>query len=397
MLKKHRVLSIAIPSLILVLLAAFAIRLANTKAASSKSSCSWQVVSAPTAGQGTHLYSLAALSSSDIWSAGEYLTIGGGEPTKTLIENWNGTQWSIVNSPSIGKNNNSLGSIAAVSANNVWAVGSATISNPFHYKVLIEHWNGAKWYVMPGPVPSQEGGGLSSVSVISANDIWAVGSYYNNGFTSYTLAAHWNGKQWNMISTPNPQSSGNFLNSVVALSSNDVWAVGGSFSGPNAVTLIEHWNGTQWSVVNSLNPGTDYNDLSSVTALSATNIWAVGDYHNHQKAKTKTLVEHWDGAQWSVVNSPNVTNERNNLSQVTALSATNIWAVGYTQNQGGTFAPEQTLIEHWDGANWRLMSSPNPGQTYNILNAVTRVPHSSQVWIIGTEGLYYGVPLTAYC
>ena len=395
---KRYALLIAIPCLILVLLAVFAARTPGAKAASAKSSCSWQVVSAPTAGQGTHLYSMAALSKSDIWSVGEYLSTGSGGATKTLIENWNGSQWSIIPSPSIGKNDNSLGGAAAVSTNDVWAVGSAVIGSPFQYKVLIEHWNGTKWYVMPGPVPSQEGGGLSSVSVVSANDIWAVGTYYNNGFTNYTLAAHWDGKQWNMVSTPNPQSGGNYLNSVVALSSTDVWAVGGSFSGTGAaLSLVEHWDGTQWSVISSPNPGAGYNDLSSVSAVSANDIWAVGDYYNRHKSGDKTLVEHWDGTQWSVVSSPSVNKVKNSLSQVAALSATNIWAVGYTEDQG-RLAPEQTLIEHWDGTNWRITSSPNPGSNnYNILNAVTGVPGSSQVWTIGTEGLYYGDPLTAYC
>lgn len=73
---KRYTLFIIMLCLILVLLAAWAVRTAGAKAVPAKSSCSWQVVPAPTAGQ-AHLYSLAALSSSDIWSAGEYLSIGG--------------------------------------------------------------------------------------------------------------------------------------------------------------------------------------------------------------------------------------------------------------------------------------------------------------------------------
>ena len=41
-----------------------------------------------------------------------------------------------------------------------------------------------------------------------------------------------------------------------------------------------------------------------------------------------TLVEHWDGTTWSVVNSPNVTTDGNQLGGVVALATGNVWAVG---------------------------------------------------------------------
>lgn len=396
---KRYTLFIIMPCLILVLLATWAIRPANTKAAPTSLSCSWQIVSVPNAGGGTHLSDMAALSSSDIWSVGSYLMNGGSE-THTLIENWNGYQWSIIpHSRDIG--NDGLSGVAAVSATNVWAVGDALISYPFHYKALIEHWDGATWSLVHSPSPSLEGGSLASVSAISANDIWAVGTYYKNGRTKYTLAEHWNGSQWSIVPTPDPSNFGNFFTSVVALASNDVWAVGGTY-GYGLDPLAEHWDGTQWSVVNPPLIGKySSSPFTSVTALSSHNVWAVGWGSNRGSPHPQTLVEHWDGTQWSVFKSYDVLQESNFLSQVAAISATNAWAVGYTQNRvrgGKDTGPEQTLVEHWDGKFWRIISSPDPGQNnYNILNAVTAVPHSSQVWIIGTEGLYYGAPFTAYC
>jgi hypothetical protein len=41
---------------------------------------------------------------------------------QTLIEHWNGTQWSVVPSPNL-MGNNLLRGVAIVSANDVWAVG----------------------------------------------------------------------------------------------------------------------------------------------------------------------------------------------------------------------------------------------------------------------------------
>src|SRR5213082_3404147 len=132
--------------------------------------------------------------------------------------------------------------------------------------------------------------------------------------------------QWSVVPSPNGSSSSN-LSGVAAVSANDIWAVGSSgnqMSG--AQTLIEHWNGTSWSVVTSANPGSIYNTLYGVTAISATNVWAVGYYVN-TTGVTQTLIEHWNGTSWSVVKSPSPASMNNELFSVAAVSATNVWAV----------------------------------------------------------------------
>src|SRR5579872_3437872 len=58
--------------------------------------------------------------------------------------------------------------------------------------------------------------------------------------------------------------------------------------------------------------------------------------------------------QWNVVSSPNV-KATNVLTAVTAISATDIWAVGYSE--GTNFSP-QLLIEHFDGSSWQIVASP---------------------------------------
>src|SRR5438045_3059666 len=47
--------------------------------------------------------------------------------------------WSIVPSPNVGSGNNSLASVAAISANDVWAVGYYTLTD--RYQTLTEHWD----------------------------------------------------------------------------------------------------------------------------------------------------------------------------------------------------------------------------------------------------------------
>ncbi|HVB21693.1 MAG TPA: hypothetical protein VNG51_07095 [Ktedonobacteraceae bacterium] len=100
-----------------------------------------------------------------------------------------------------------------------------------------------------------------------------------------------NCKTWKVVNSPSPGSNFNMLNGVAALSGRDVWAVGNYYKANKPQpTLIEHWNGTKWSVVKSPNPGAGYNILNGVTAISATDIWAVG-YYTRDDGADQTLTE----------------------------------------------------------------------------------------------------------
>src|SRR5690242_5087703 len=62
---------------------------------------------------------------------------------------------------------------------------------------------------------------------------------------------------------------------------------------------------------------------------------------------------------WSVVSSPNVWFDGNQLTAVAAISANDVWSVGYDFPDGGS---ETTITEHWNGSQWSVVNSPNPGQ-----------------------------------
>src|SRR6266699_3403445 len=191
----------------------------------------------------------------------------------------------------------------------------------------------AAWTVVSSPNPGA-GNGLFGVASISANDVWAVGNFSNIGSLEQTLTLHWNGKKWSHIKSPNVSSQDSELLAVAAVSPTDVWAVG-SFAPQGfspSQTLIEHWNGTTWSVVASPNVGTQLNGLNGVTAVSTSDIWAVGQFNNG--TGQQTLIEHWNGTSWSVVSSPNVSAASNELLSVAAVSPTDVWAVGDSNTSG---------------------------------------------------------------
>jgi hypothetical protein len=73
--------------------------------------------------------------------------------------------------------------------------------------------------------------------------------------------------------------------------------------------------------------------LRGITAISANDIWAVG-FVKTSTGGFATLTEHWDGTSWKIINSSNPGNAPNGLFGVTALSDGTAAAVGFQQNQG---------------------------------------------------------------
>src|SRR5258705_11710891 len=94
---------------------------------------------------------------------------------------------------------------------------------------------------------------------------------------------------WQIITSPNGPRQVNELHSVSALAENDVWAAGVSYDTERTLgsTLIEHWNGSQWSVVPSANPVSTLNILYGVAAVATNDAWAVGSPATHtNRART---------------------------------------------------------------------------------------------------------------
>ena len=243
----------------------------------------------------------------------------------TLILHWNGTSWSRVPSPNPSTSNNVFYSISPVTASDIWAVGSSTDDASSMARPLIAHWDGAHWTQVTGATPGISSG-LNGVAVVSSNDVWAVGAYVPaNSQVQHTLVEHWNGTAWTQVTSPNFGSYSNYLLAVSAISDHDLWAVGSyQDSGSNAHTLALHWNGTNWTQVNTPNPGSYENILGGVAALASNDVWAVGRRHD-QAGAGRTLIEHWDGTIWSVANSANATSYENTLNSITTAGSNGYW------------------------------------------------------------------------
>jgi hypothetical protein len=279
--------------------------------------------------------------------------------------------------PDAGPQYSSLESVSADSATDAWAVGWSEATSGGTQLALTEHWNGTAWKVVSAPSLGTDGGVLNGVTALSPTDVWAVGVAWTTSGASrvpgQTVILHWNGHSWTQVTSPDPSTDSNELTSVTAISADDIWAVGqdGTYSSPDAASLILHWNGTAWTQVASPDPSTGTypdNNLTGVSGDSASDVWAVGYYQSSSLAEA-TLVLHWNGTAWTQVTSPDPADYYDILQSVSAVSPTDAWAVGYDGALSGSAS--QSLVLQWNGSTWSQVTSPDPGATYNELDGVS--------------------------
>jgi len=233
---------------------------------------------------------------------------------------------------------------------------------------------------MSSPSVPGVGQGLFAVTAISASDAWAVGDVYNQALgDQQTQIQHWDGTRWQIVSSPSVRNAYNHLIGVSGTSSNDVWAVGYTIDDRSAAwrTLLLHWDGSQWSIIQSAKLGTSFSAFTRVLALAADDVWAIG--YNGTSINFHTLAEHWDGQSWNVVPTP-APGTYDALYGLGGSGPTDLWAVGYYKTGNEIY---QSLTLHWDGITWSEVESPNTTD-YNWFNGVTATG-PNDVWAVGYE------------
>jgi len=165
---------------------------------------------------------------------------------------------------------------------------------------------------------------------------------------------------WSVVPSPNAMSGVKMLSSplasVTVIASNDVWAVGSA--GLNGIsTLIEHWDGVQWSIISSPNTSAEQNHLFGVSGVAANDVWAVGSYFDRVNTVTGgPLVEHWNGSSWTLVTADDPPSNQDQLLGVAARAAGEVWAVDDRSDYN--LQQPTPLIERWNGSAWGQQSAP---------------------------------------
>jgi hypothetical protein len=217
-------------------------------------------------GTGGYVNAAAASSPSDVWAAFES-TAGGSQ-----VDRWNGRQWSVVKSFSGGVSN-----LSVLGPDDVWAFGGEGVF----------HFNGRSWV----EVSSTLVGG----SAVSDRDVWAI---------SGTQLAHYNGTKWTETDVAGlfPPSTGGHvapsLSGVLALGPDNVFATGvgwGDEGGGAAVVL--HFNGHSWSLA-AAGPAV-IGGAARPASDGKGGLWMTSDTHeNHQ------VLLHYSAGQLVDANEP---------------------------------------------------------------------------------------------
>src|SRR5215469_9919577 len=203
--------------------------------------------------------------------------------------------------------------------------------------------------------PADGNGDLSTVAATGRTDAWAAGNDcapWPDGCSSRLLVEQWNGSKW--ISRLLPRSLRRRVGpvgvtAVGAASGTDAW-VFGQRAGSAATGL--HWNGRTWTV--SRFP--HLTEMTQTAVFSARNAWAFGVRFNVGFTARKIYAVRYNGTKWQRVSLPG------EPTSLTALSATDMWAVGIS---AATFGNPQGIPRyiamHWNGHGWQTYPLPTLG------------------------------------
>ena len=231
------------------------------------------------------------------------------------------------------------------------------------------------------PAPSGTDVEFAGVTSPAPGTAIAVGHTFSapGGFFQFqSWIERYDGSQWTVMprATNEREPFRTFLYGVDASSASDVWAEGADVPvGGLGKTVIEHYDGAAWTVVPSPAPGSS-SSLAAVAVRSSTDAWAVG-------ASSGPLAVHWDGTAWTQAPFPadpvpgcTSAEYLTGISDVPNSAA--VFAVGYCDSGFG-----QGFIARLDARRrWRIMSAPLPASS--VLTSVY-ARRANDVWAVGRE------------
>lgn len=134
----------------------------------------WNVVSSPNDGTNDNgVFGVAAVASNDVWA------VGNAGSLKTLAIHWDGSSWSIVPTPAFNSNTNNevLVGIVALSSTNIWTTGQFLLPlQGSAQQTLTENWNGSNWSIVRSPNAKNSNNRLSGITATPNGTLWSVGT-----------------------------------------------------------------------------------------------------------------------------------------------------------------------------------------------------------------------------
>ncbi|HEU5106292.1 MAG TPA: hypothetical protein VFU11_10670 [Solirubrobacterales bacterium] len=333
---------------------------------------SWEILSTPNPSGASHsnLYDVSCEPSTSVCTAVGKSTISGADGP--IAQRWNGTSWS---EQSAAKKSGTLPTrlfgVDCPSEARCLAAGNyqPTEGGP---TLLAEIWNEGKWSVYSPPIPS--GATSSELTAIGCNSTAqcrAAGSAVIGGVKTAIIEA-WTSPNWTLMTVPIPEgATSSQLDGIDCIWSSVCLAVGRYTTSGGAVKkLAMLWDGTNWSLQTLADPeGAIQSTLLDVSCTpSPTRCTAVGGWKK-SAGEQFTLAYRYNGSTWTLQSTPNPAGATESVFQdVSCATETSCTAAGSSIGSGST----QTLVEKWNGTNWSVHGTSNPsGATFSGLFGVS--------------------------
>lgn len=339
----------------------------------------------PNVGPVNTLNDVVTISPNEVWAVGYNATADNCcRPKIPVALRWNGTQWNSIPVPLPAGTDGELISVdAAAGSNNVWAVGvTRRPTGPFGYseKGWLIRWDGTNWNTVTefeDPVSPQFGiGVVKSIGVVSDNNVWIVGARI--GGASWTL--NYNGTNLTTIPSPNADMGGNKLNDISIISADDIWAVG-SF-------MVIRWNGTEWRIVPGNLPRGMH--LSGVAAVSPNEVWAVGGTTTcgpFMGCSSSDAIIRYDGTTWTIAPVEQFPATQVILNAISASGSNDVWVVGLVDTKTLVLHYENGVFRRVQSEN----VPPAPSGSFHELVSVSALT-PNEVWTVGYATGIFNTP-----
>ena len=265
-----------------------------------------------------------------------------------------------------------LRSISIVAANDIWAVGDSGI---------FLHYNGSNWIESTNTITSN----VHAIDMVNTTYGWAVGGskkIWRYDGVNWTEQEDFGPRIFYTIDILNANYGwiagnkggvfkwdGNWLESPglgnnVTLRGVDIIDLNdGWIVGENGE--IYHYDGADW---NSFAPSPTINDIYAIDMISSSDGWIVGENGE---------IYHYDGVDWSPISSPTI----NDIYAIDMMSSSDGWIVG-----------KNGEIYYYDGADWNPFV---PSPTTNDLNSVAMISQN-EGWSLGENGTILNYALAYY-
>ncbi|HEY1914128.1 MAG TPA: hypothetical protein VGH27_01000 [Streptosporangiaceae bacterium] len=353
---------------------------AQAGAAPQITTLSWHIQSPPnpSGSIGDDLSDVSCSSANACTAVGSYESSSGGQGIfTTFADQWNGSTWTIQNTPEATSSN--LNGVTCLSATDCVAVGDILTGVNINLDTLAEVWNGSTWTVQPTPTPKGATRAfLSAVDCTSSSNCLAVGDYSGkNGRDQFLLAERWNGTSWKLSGTQTPSgSTSTDLNAVSCASARSCIAVGSTNASSDNM-LAETWSGAGWTLMSTPSPSNG-GGLTGVSCPAVNSCTASGGYYNG--SADVTLAEHWDGTSWTQQTTPNP--KGSTVTQLTDVSCASTTRCVATGSQYKMHIPS-SLSEVATGSSWSVKQPGSPsGSIESVLSSVS-CPTTSDCTAVG--------------